>query len=92
MLLRIQALTDDEALPLSLIASYLNRYGLRADKIRITNRCIAGGISRTWLAMTVSAADNLGALVARSPSVPLEQTARLRHADSPIISLRSVGR
>lgn len=77
VLLRVRALTDDEGLPLSLIASYLDRYGLRADKIRVTNRCIAGGVSRTWIGLTVSAADNLGALLARSPSVPLEQTARV---------------
>nr|WP_275580463.1 type VII secretion protein EccE [Mycobacterium riyadhense] len=77
VLLRIRALAGDNMLPLPLIASYLNRYGLRVDKIRITNRCIATGVSRTWIALTVSAADNLAALLARSSSIPLEHAAQV---------------
>ncbi|SON60017.1 ESX-3 secretion system protein EccE3 [Mycobacterium simulans] len=77
VLLCIRGLADDNILPLPLIASYLNRYGLRADKIRITNRCIATGVSRTWIALTVSAADNLAALLARSSAIPLEHAAQV---------------
>ncbi|OCB31179.1 type VII secretion protein EccE [Mycobacterium malmoense] len=68
-----------DALPLPLLASYLDRYGIRADKIRITSRANASDASRreTWIGLTISAADNLAALKARSPRIPLHETAQV---------------
>lgn len=71
--LRITASAAGETVPLPLIASYLNRYGLVADAVRVTNRTGAGG-SDTWIGLTYSAATNLAALQARSESVPLQRT------------------
>lgn len=79
-LLRIGAShTDVDVLPLPLIAQYLQRYGIRADKVRITSRDNASDPSRrdTWIALTVSAIDNLAALQARSPRIPLHETAQV---------------
>jgi len=79
-LVRIGAPEDDSAvLPLPLIAGYLDRYGIRADKIRITSRDNASDASRreTWIGLTVSAPDNLAALQARSPRIPLHETAQV---------------
>jgi type VII secretion protein EccE len=72
-------LGDSGVLPLQLIAQYLDRYGVRADKIRITSRDNASDVSRrqTWIGLTVSAADNLAALQARSPRIPLTETAQV---------------
>ena len=96
-LLRLGPPTDDHGvLPLPLIAGYLNRYGIRADTIRITSRINASnatdaaGPRQTWIALTVSAADNLAALRARSSAIPLHETTRVavrRLADH----LREVG-
>ena len=70
---------DPDVLPLPLIARYLNCYGIRADKIRITNRDNASDASRreTWIGFTVSAADNLAALQARSSRIPLHETTQV---------------
>jgi type VII secretion protein EccE len=79
-LLRIGPPVDDnEVLPLPLIARYLDRYGIRADKIRITSRDNASDASRreTWIGITISAADNLAALAARSSRIPLQETAEV---------------
>lgn len=79
-LIRLGAPEDDsDVLPLPLIASYLDRYGIRADKIRITSRDNAADASRreTWIGLTVSAPDNLAALQARSPRIPLQDTAQV---------------
>lgn len=79
-LIRLGAPEDDsDVLPLTLIASYLDRYGVRADKIRITSRDNASDLSRrqTWIGLTVSAPDNLAALQARSPRIPLHETAQV---------------
>src|SRR5262249_11040072 len=57
-LLRIGAPVDDsDVLPLPLIARYLDRYGIRADKIRITSRDNASDASRreTWIGITIAA-------------------------------------
>lgn len=71
--LRITASAAGNAVPLELIASYLNRYGLRADAVRVTSR--AGATSAdTWIALTYAAAPNLAALQARSESIPLRRT------------------
>jgi type VII secretion protein EccE len=80
VLLRVGAPADEsDVLPLPLIASYLDRYGIRADKIRITNRDNVSDGSRreTWIGITVSAVDNLVALRARSPRIPLHETAQV---------------
>jgi type VII secretion protein EccE len=71
---------DQDVLPLPLIAGYLNCYGIRADTIRITSRTNASNASgpcQTWIALTVSAADNLAALRARSSRIPLHETTQV---------------
>ena len=70
---------DADVLPLPLIAGYLDRYGIRADKIRITSRDNTSDPSRreTWIGITMSAADNLAALQARSSQIPLHETAEV---------------
>lgn len=72
---------DTDALPLPLIARYLDRYGLRADTIRVTSRDVGdhGGVREraTWIGLTFSAVDNLAALQARSPDIPLDKTAAI---------------
>jgi type VII secretion protein EccE len=78
-LLRVApSVAGPDVLPLPLIAGYLNRYGLHADTIRITSRdsrSEADGPRRdTWIGLTLSAADNLAALRARSPRIPLQET------------------
>ena len=70
---------DIDALPLPLIARYLDRYGLQADTIRVTSHDVGdqtGARERaTWIGLTFSAVDNLAALQARSPEIPLDKTA-----------------
>ncbi|MDV3125740.1 type VII secretion protein EccE [Mycobacterium sp. 21AC1] len=56
--------------------TYLNRYGIRCDKVRITHRD-ANGTRRSWISLTVAARDNLDALRARSPRIPLRDTAEV---------------
>jgi ESX secretion system protein EccE len=68
---------DQDVLPLPLIAGYLNCYGIRADTIRITSRITASDACQTWIALTVSAADNLAALRARSSGIPLHETTQV---------------
>lgn len=69
--------SDTDVLPLPLIARYLNCYGVRADAIRITSRHNASPALQTWIGLTVDAADNLAALQARSPRIPLHETAQV---------------
>ncbi len=70
-----------DTLPLPLIASYADRYGLRTDAIRITSRDTASEagmpVRETWIGLTLSAADNLAALQARSSQIPLHETAEV---------------
>ena len=72
---------DSDALPLPLLAKYLNRYGIRADAIRVTSRDAVSdnGLRQreTWIGLTVSAAANLPALQARSARIPLRETAEV---------------
>ena len=70
---------ESQVLPLPVIVGYLDRYGIRADKIRITFRDNASDAARrdTWIGLTVSAADNLAALRARSARIPLHETAEV---------------
>ncbi|WP_422742829.1 type VII secretion protein EccE [Mycobacterium sp. WMMD1722] len=71
--LRVEPSSAD-GLPLPLIAGYVDRYGVKADKIRIVSRDRPAERS-TWIAVTVGAPENLAALQARSPELPLRQTA-----------------
>lgn len=64
------------ALPLPLIAGYVDRYGLRCDKVRVTSRDTAENRT-TWIGLTLRAVDNLAALRARSPRIPLGDTAEV---------------
>ncbi|WP_395308657.1 type VII secretion protein EccE [Mycobacterium sp. AMU20-3851] len=73
VVLRIEESAADE-LPVALIAGYAARYGLRCDKVRITSRDRAGE-RRTWVSLTLDAAQNLQALQARSSRIPLRETA-----------------
>lgn len=72
---------DTATLPLSLIAAYRSRYGLQADAVRITSREQRSGAHAptrdTWIGLTFSAVQNLPALQARSPHVPLAETAEV---------------
>jgi type VII secretion protein EccE len=75
VLMRVDA-PNPTGLPLHLIASYLDRYGIRCDKVRVTNRDV-GGQHITWIGLTLGAADNLTALQARSARIPLRDTAEV---------------
>lgn len=74
-LLRVDA-SDPFELPLDVIASYLDRYGIRCDNVRVTHRDVDGRRT-TWVSLTLGAADNLAALQARSPRIPLHDTAEV---------------
>ena len=70
---------DDPAgvgLGLPLVAGYVERFGVRCEKVRVTN-LDDSGVRTTWISMTVSAADNLTALRARSAELPLRDTAEV---------------
>jgi type VII secretion protein EccE len=78
VVLRIGPPADEpHDIPLALIARYLDCYGIRADTIRMTNRDSASDANQTWIGLTVSAADNLAALQARSSRIPLRETAEV---------------
>lgn len=70
-----------DALPVALIAGYLNRYGLRAESVQIVSRDAYSGPEApnrdTWIGLTYSAARNLAALRARSERIPLQETAEV---------------
>ncbi|BBY18171.1 type VII secretion protein EccE [Mycolicibacterium litorale] len=63
-------------LPLALLAGYVDRYGVRAHKVRVVSRDVAGERT-TWIALTVGAKDNLAALQARSAHLPLRETTEI---------------
>ena len=70
---------DDPAgvgLSLPLVAGYVERFGVRCEKVRVTNRD-DGADRTTWISMTLSAADNLMALKARSAELPLLDMANI---------------
>lgn len=72
--------TEPDVLPLPLIARYLDRYGIRAYCVRVTSRDVETDTDprrQTWIGLTVSALDNLAALQARSPRIPLRETAEV---------------
>lgn len=68
--------SEQRAVPLALIAGYVERYGIRAHKVRVVSHD-AGGTRTTWVSLTLGAADNLAALRARSASIPLRETAQI---------------
>ena len=74
--LRVLPDAADGALPLDVIGSYLTRYGLSFESVRVTSRDAKSGRS-TWIGLTMSAAANLDALQARSESIPLRETAEV---------------
>lgn len=70
---------DDPAgvgLSLPLVVGYVNRFGVRCSQVRVTSRDQIG-TRTTWIGMTIAAADNLAALEARSPELPLHDTAEV---------------
>jgi type VII secretion protein EccE len=75
VLLRVESI-DGAALPLPVLAGYVERFGIRASKVRVTS-VDADGARTTWVSMTLGATDNLAALLARSPEIPLHETAEI---------------
>ncbi|OBB03632.1 type VII secretion protein EccE [Mycobacteriaceae bacterium 1482268.1] len=75
-LLRVEPESANQDPPLDVLAGYLDRYGLRADAVRLTSRD-AGGQRMTWIGLTLDATDNLAALQARSADIPLQKTAAI---------------
>lgn len=75
VLLSVEA-PEGVTVPLSAVASYVERYGIRCAKVRVTNTDDAG-TRRTWIGMTLAATDNLTALQARSAELPLYDTTEL---------------
>jgi type VII secretion protein EccE len=63
-------------LPLPLVAGYVERFGVRCDKVRVTNRD-ERSVRTTWISLTLNAADDLVALRARSADLPLHATAQI---------------
>ena len=80
---------EGDDLPLTWVTGYLDRYGISFDKVRVTSRDLRGERT-TWIGLTLGAADNVAALSARSPHLPLQETASVtarRMADH----LREIG-
>lgn len=63
-------------IPLPLVARYVQRFGVRSEKVRVTNR-EQDGARTTWISLTLDAKANLAALQARSPQLPLHDTAEI---------------
>jgi type VII secretion protein EccE len=66
----------DVGLSLPLVAGYVERFGVRCEKVRVTN-LDDGGARTTWIGLTLSATENLAALGARSAELPLRDTAEI---------------
>lgn len=77
VVLELETAAPGQDVPLDAISSYLDRYGVRCSSIRVTSADIGDDARRTWVSLTVSAADNLSALQARSPQIPLRRTAEV---------------
>ncbi|MGV0790641.1 type VII secretion protein EccE [Mycolicibacterium sp. XJ1819] len=75
MLVRVE---DPAGVGLSLpvVAGYVDRFGVRCEKVRVTSRD-RGGVRMTWISLTLDAGSNLVALQARSPELPLSDTAEV---------------
>jgi type VII secretion protein EccE len=61
-------------LPLSLIAGYLDRYGVRCSAVRVAFRRVDAD-QEAWITLVVDAVENLVALRARSPHIQLHELA-----------------
>lgn len=72
----LRVLGGEHELPLTTLSSYLDRYGVQCDAIRVTHRDTPDGRT-TWVGLTFSAAANLAALQARSEDIPLRETAEV---------------
>lgn len=77
---------------LPLVAAYVDRYGVRCDSVRVTERQLDGAY-RVWVSVTVAVSSNIAALQARSADLPLADTAekvarrladQLREAGVPV--------
>ncbi|WP_078292124.1 type VII secretion protein EccE [Mycobacterium sp. D16R24] len=73
--LEVKAPVSGEEIPVGLLAGYLDRYGMRCSSIRVTTADVVGAKGKTWVSLTLSAAGNLAALQARSPRIPLRESA-----------------
>ncbi|EFV14669.1 type VII secretion protein EccE [Segniliparus rugosus] len=62
-------------LPLELIASYLDRYGVRCAAVRVAFRRSRRYGQEAWITLVVDATENLAALEARSARIPLHELA-----------------
>jgi len=89
VLLRVDP-SERAVLPLRLIAGYLDRYGIRCDKVRITNHDNAGNRT-TWIGLMLRAADNSRRYARDPPGFRCATPPKLPHAASPTISARPVG-
>lgn len=76
VVLEVDTPESGEKLPVDLLARYLDRYGISCSSIRVTDLAVDGHRGKTWVTLTLSAADNLTALQARSPRIPLRDTAK----------------
>ena len=72
-LLRVEPESASRHPPLPVITGYLDRYGLRADSVRITTRD-AGTGRTTWIGLTIDAADNP---VDNGPIKPVAESSQL---------------
>jgi type VII secretion protein EccE len=75
VVLRVEDPTE-VGLSLPLVAGYVERFGVRCEKVRVTNRDDKGART-TWISMTLGAIDNMAALRARSAELPLFETAEI---------------
>lgn len=75
VVLELTSRPEGADVPVGLLAGYLDRYGVRCSSIRVTTAVVDGAVSKTWVSLTLSAAENLAALQARSPRIPLRETA-----------------
>lgn len=73
VVLRVQD-PGEVGLSLPLVAGYVERFGVRCEKVRVTN-LDDNDARTTWISVTLSAAGNLTALRARSAELPLLGTA-----------------
>lgn len=62
--------------PLPLVSGYVERFGVRSEKVRVTTHD-RDGARATWISLTLDATANLVALQARSPELPLRETAEI---------------
>ncbi|EHI14462.1 type VII secretion protein EccE [Mycolicibacterium thermoresistibile] len=76
VVLRVDSAGNRDELPLDVIAGYRDRYGIRAHGVRVTSRDRDGGRT-TWVSIIIRAVDNLDALRARSPRIPLQETSEV---------------